>query len=123
MTLQLYCAIQTVLENLAANNLVTAQANHAVIRSMPRSQDSQPGNYYMIYQLMLVSTDTEVERIPGWKEKQKLVAKHLLMKYMNRTEEDLAERSQTEGSEREFINAETAALSPNVSTPPYDSFK
>ncbi|KAJ1370005.1 hypothetical protein KIN20_031633 [Parelaphostrongylus tenuis] len=35
----------------------------------------------------------------------------------------LQQRSQTEGSEREFINAETAALSPNVSTPPYDSFK
>ncbi|ETN84856.1 hypothetical protein NECAME_06660 [Necator americanus] len=42
---------------------------------------------------------------------------------MRRTDEDSAEHSKLEGSEREFANADTVAMSPNMKTPPYDSAK
>lgn len=67
--------------------------------------------------------DVKVENIPGWKEKQYGVAKHLILKFMRRTDDESPEHSKAQGSEHEFINAETVAMSPNAKTPPYDSLK
>ncbi|XGW07685.1 hypothetical protein V3C99_010666, partial [Haemonchus contortus] len=67
-----------------------------------------------------------VDAIPGWKEKQSSVAKHLLMKFLRKTDDDSPEYSrkvQSTISEKEFINVDTVAMSPNIKTPPFDSIK
>ncbi|CAJ0607085.1 unnamed protein product [Cylicocyclus nassatus] len=69
------------------------------------------------------AVEKRVEEIPGWLEKKSDVAKHLIMKYTRKADQDSAEQSKLTGSEMEFINATTIAMSPNMKTPPYDSLK